>query len=365
MKHLLAPLAAVLVALATAAALAALPQTQAVQQGAAYIRTTQQPDGGFGGFGPGQTMDAIYALRAAGIDPKTITTEGKSPADFLLANAAGATQPPIAAKFALAAVAMGLDPSDAGGIDLVARITGGYDASTGRYASDDFGHALAMLGLVGSGASVPPGALQALRDSQVADGGWGFDGVNGDPDITAMALQAVLAAGVPRTDPAAEAAIAYLRDTQGDDGGWGFDPSASNASSTAVVVQALLAAAENVESATYSKGGATPISFLLSQQAADGSFEGFDPAFATNLAVPALAGRTFLQAITTPLQAPPSPTATATAPAASPTVVATATPGPPQTGTGKAADGEARLLWLAGALLATAAATAIAFRKAR
>src|SRR5690606_35301173 len=96
----------------------AAPRPGAVEAGVDYIRTTQQADGGFGGFGAGQTMDAIYALRAAGIDPSTVTTDGASPADFLASVAAEQTAAPAAAKAALAAVALDLDPTDVAGVDF-------------------------------------------------------------------------------------------------------------------------------------------------------------------------------------------------------------------------------------------------------
>jgi hypothetical protein len=162
-------------------------------------------------------------------------------------------------------------------------------------------------------------ALAALRDERTADGGWGFGGFS-DPDTTALGIQALLAGGALTSDSAVQGAIALLRSNQGADGGWGFDPAGpSNTSSTAFAVQALIAAGEDIGGATYSRAGATPLGFLLSQQGVDGSFAGFDPAYATNQVVPALAGRTFCNAATTVIDAtisgpanPPAPPATGT-----------------------------------------------------
>lgn len=326
-----------LCALPLLAAAAALPERPAVEAGAGFIRTTQQADGGFGGFGDGQTFDAIYALRAAGLDPNTVQKGGKSPADFLKAKAPAQSAPAIAAKAALAARALGLDPRAVGGTDLVARVTAAYKADTGRYAADDFGQAVSMLGLVctGNRALLGTKASEGLSGSQLPGGGWGFDGA-ADPDTTALAVQALLAAGASATDAAVTRAITYFRAAQGNDGGWGFDPDASNASSTAVVVQALLAAGEPVEGPAYRKGTKTAVTFLLGEQLPDGSFKGFDPAFGTNQVVPALAGRTFCNAVETPI-APAAPAATPTAatptatPPAAPTRTATATPSAPAT----------------------------------
>ena len=85
----------------------------------------------------------------------------------------------------------------------------------------------------------------------------------------------------------------------------------------------------------YIRPGTSPVAFLLSQQNADGSFVGFDAIFATNQAVPALAGRTFCNAPETAItQVRPiaTPTPAATASATAPSATVTAAPRPPSTG---------------------------------
>jgi len=312
-RLILAAFAAIL-AVPLLVASAAIPDRPAALRGVEYIRTTQLSDGGFGA--PGQTMDAIYAIRAAGLDPNTFVKSGKTPADFLKANAAAATKPASAAKFALAARALGLEPRNVAGTDFVAGVMAGFAPSTGRFADDDFSQSIAMLGLACVGTPPPTTAILALRQAQLADGGWGFGGFS-DADTTAIAIQALVASGVPASAGLVAKAVAYLRISQLADGGWGFGAD-SNVSSTAYAIQALLAAGEPVESPAYTKGTATPVTFLLSQQDADGSFKGFDVAFATNQAVPALAGRSFCETATTPIR--PAP--------------ATSAPLPPATGTG-------------------------------
>ena len=379
MKRLvLGALGAALVALPIAFVDAA-PRPEAVGRGVDYIRTTQQPDGGFGGFGAGQTMDAIYAIRAAGVDPNTVTNEdGLSPADYLEAVAAEQETAPAAAKAALAAVALDLDPTDVTGTDFHAVITSSYDDETGQYDPTSFSQALVILGLQCTGGSVPADAIAALEAMQLSDGGWGFADT-GDPDNTAIVLQALVEAGVSANKESVANGLAFLASVQAADGGWGFDPSESNANSTAYVIQALLAAGEDPEGEAWTVDGVNPVDFLVGLQAEDGSFPGFDPAYATNQAVPALAGRTFCNADTTDISveqtptpaptqiptttpAPPSPTATPESPTATPTMVA---PQPPATGSG--ADGGASSPAVgAGALglvLALLGAAAIAARR--
>ena len=352
MKRFLALVVGAIVALPLVGALAGLPEAPAVARGATFIRGTQQADGGFGGFGDGQTMDAIFAIRSANIDPAGVTKDGKSPVDFLKAKAAGQTKPAAAAKAALAARAAGLNPRSVGGTDLIAAILAGYTASNGQFAADDFSQAITIVGLACTGNGVPNGAVLALRKTQIADGGWGFGGAS-DADTTAIALQALLAAGAPRNDAAVVKAVAYFVATQAKDGGWGFDPAESNASSTGFALQSLIAAGQDIDGPTFKKAGGTPVSYLLGQQQADGSFKGFDPAFAANQVVPALAGRTFCNAIDTPIR-PDAPAPPPAAPAARPVA-----PQPPNTGSG-AEDGSDTFAILLG-LLALAAAGSAGF----
>jgi hypothetical protein len=296
MQRIITIAATALVAITAVFTAAALPEAGSVEKGVDFIRTTQQPDGGFGPAG--QTMDAVFAIRAAGIDPATVTVDGKSPADFLGANAGSLQKPAEAAKAALGALALGLDPVDVTGTNLIAVVTDAYDQSTGAFAEDDFSQAIAILGLACTGNNVPAMALDSLRANQVDDGGWGFGGAS-DPDTTAIVVQAIIATGVPASDEDVSAALDYLAETQNDDAGWGYDGE-SNASSTAFVIQALLAAGDDPE-AGHAKAEGNPVSYLVAAQQPDGSFPGFDPAFATNQVVPALAGRTFCDAPATAL----------------------------------------------------------------
>ena len=347
MKRLLLMLVAALVAVPIVAASAAIPESAAATKGAAFLLSVQNAQGTYDAnaekHASGQVMDSIFAVRAAGFDPnKDVLPGGKSPADYLKANAKDAVKPAAAAKAALGAKALGLDPKAVNGTNLIANITGGLDAATGKYAADDFSQSIAMLGLACTGNTVPANAAAALKATQLADGGWGFGGTS-DADTTAIVIQALLASGTPKTDTAVAKAITYLKTSIQPDGGWGYDPIASNASSTAFALQALIAAGEDVNIPQYIRPGPSPVTFLLSQQNADGSFVGFDPTFATNQAVPALAGRTFCNApetpitqtrpVATPTPAPTaSPTAAATPVATAPPAPATTAPRPPSTG---------------------------------
>lgn len=362
-RKLITALLAALIALPATLASADLPESDAASSAAAYIQSTQEADGGFGGFGPGQTLDAVFALRAAGVDPAAVTTDGNSPADFVRANTGELTgSVGLAAKAVLASTALGLDPTDVDGTDFVAAVTGAYDDASGQYAADAFNQSLAVLGLACTGNQVPGAALDALAETQHDDGGWGFEGAS-DPDTTALAFQALLAGGRDVSSDAASAALAYFQASQNEDAGWGVGDAGSNANSTAFAIQVLLAAGEDPEGEAYTAGGASAVEYLVSLLQDDGSFPGFDPTFATIQVVPALMGYSYCEAIEAPISDPPAPTPTpATEPTVAPTATTTAgdqttaTPAVPETGSGTAT-GDAAPPWL---LLAAAFVTLIA-----
>lgn len=315
---------------------AASTDREAALRGIEFIRTTQQDDGGFGGFGPGQTYDAVYAIRSVGIDPTTVTSGGNSPADFLRANLDEATTSAAsAAKAALAAHAMNIDPTDVDGTDLIAAIEG-FQNDSGAYGEDAFSHGTAMLGLVCTGNSAPDNAVDYLRESQLDDGGWGFEDT-GDLDTTAIVVQALIGAGVAPTDPAVADAVAFLQDAQNDDRGWGFEPGESNANSTAYVIQALTAAGKDIAAEPYAADGANPLTLLVSLQQDDGSFPGFDPAYAANQAVPALNGKTFCDAVNADIEQQDDSEPT-------PAAIETAEPGAPVVGSAEASSNSASVL---------------------
>src|SRR6476646_3269113 len=63
---------------------AAQPNThgEEAQKALNWMRTQQQPDGSFAGFGAASTEDALLAIIAAGADPASFNKDGKTPVDF-------------------------------------------------------------------------------------------------------------------------------------------------------------------------------------------------------------------------------------------------------------------------------------------
>ena len=277
------------------------------------------------------TANAVLAFAAAGV--------AKNQAEAALAyleehvddavQVGGADAPGSLASLILAVDALGGDPRNFGGENLVERLvatqqTEGNDA--GLFGSQDptfdgaYRQGLSLMALAAVGVD-NDAAEQWLIEQQCDDGGWTayradtavpcpppspstFTGP--DSNSTAVALSGIEAAGAEPT----EDAVAFLDSTQSSDGGWAYIPATdqpSDPNSTALVIQALIAAGIDPAADTrFDESEGDPIGRLLSFQlgceAAEdaGAFffpiAGSDPApnvLATVQAVPAAAGEAF------------------------------------------------------------------------
>jgi hypothetical protein len=286
--------------LATGELFAVDPETEAANDALAYIESLQNSDGGFPAFGTsssaGSTLDAVFAFTAAGVDPKTVTTGGNSPADYLETQAASYSGTAGgAAKLVLGIEAMGLDPTDFGGFDAQAAMEAYYNAGTGQYGDDIFAQSFYPLAKLSGGTTPPAASVTYLEGLQLPDGGWEYCcGFGSDTNSAALALRTLVLAGVPASAPSIVDGLDYLEASQQADGGFPFvAPGDSDANSTAFVVQALIAAGENLDAGgPWDAGtGDTPIAALASfQNPLTGAlvFFGEDSPFATYQGVPGL-----------------------------------------------------------------------------
>jgi prenyltransferase beta subunit len=284
-----------------------LSRAVAEREALGWIRTRQQPDGSFEGFNPGSTLDAILAIRAAGEEPQSFVQNGNTPLDYLEVQASGyVTQSAAAAgKFLAGVVAAGGEPESFAGLNLVDKLMEFYDAETGAFGSSTFDQSWAIIGLVAAGEAVPANAVTHLRESDAESGGWGFMPNAEEPDVdsTALALQALAAAGVPRATADVDDAFAFLHAAQNPDGGFPGFGGTTDAASTGLALQALAAYDEAPESLTWTTvvmdGTAsrltlhTPVDAVLKLQTTEGGFAGYsgpnDP-FSTYQALPGIVG---------------------------------------------------------------------------
>lgn len=252
-----------------------------------WLKTQQHPDGGFGDEGSTASMTAevVLGLAAAGQDPHAWRQGDNTPLTYLAGQAkTAAATVGGAAKLILAVVAAGEDPRRFGGVDLVTAVEGMYDPATGRFGGEQdtlLSHAVALMALKAAGRPIPAEAVTWLKKAQLDEGSWSWNGDRtpgtADTNSTALVIQALVAAGVARGDPAIRQALEYLRGQQNPDGGFPYvKPSPygteTDANSTAVVIQVLVAAGEDPTGAAWTRDGHTPLSALQSLQTEEGAF---------------------------------------------------------------------------------------------
>ena len=296
------------------------PQVERAAQALEWVRTQQNADGSFNGFGLGSTADALIAIGSSWItseDP--LIQQGHT---FIDANSAEiAAEPGVAAKYVIALLLTGGDPRAVNGTNLVDVLRNSYNAETNVYGNDVTVHSLAMLALVAAGEPVPDAAVTALQAFQLDDGSWSFSGDrtpdSGDTNTTALAIQALIAARGP-AQPALDQAFAYLKTQQNVDGGFPYSQSsefgtASDANSTALVLQAIAAAGQPFYAEPWADVNGNPMQVLVDLQTPSGAF-GYTAelpeanAFATYQAIPAILLKPWpLAPVTPPTAAPEAP----------------------------------------------------------
>jgi prenyltransferase beta subunit len=245
----------------------------------AYLAASQNAGGGFGAA-PGQASSELYTawaamgLAAAGRNPATLRRGGRSVLDALRAQAATLHGPGDLERTILALHACGAPAGSIAGKNLISGLVR-YRASDGSFGRLLNITAFAVFALRAAGHSARDRAVAAagrwIAGHQDADGGYNFAGRGGTSDVddTAAALQALLDAGIG--GGAVTRAVAFIERAQNPDGGFPAEPHReSNAQSTAWAVQGLVAAGRNVE-AVRSRGSRSPVAYLQSLVASNGS----------------------------------------------------------------------------------------------
>ncbi len=279
----------------------------AISRELGFLARAQNADGGFGAA-PGQASTELYSawvamgLAAAGRDPLSVRRGGHDVLDSLRGQATSLQGPGDLERTILALHACGVSVHALPGGDPVARLL------RSRRADGSFGElvnitAFAIFALRAAGYSqhspVIGHAARWLVAQQSADGGFGFAtrGGGSDVDDTAAAVQAIAASG-SGAGAAARRGAAYLARAQSLDGGYPQQPGGvSNAQSTAWATQAIVAVGGDPARTTRS-GSRSPLAYLESLLAPDGSVRysrtgSQTPVWVTAQALTALAAKPF------------------------------------------------------------------------
>jgi hypothetical protein len=295
----------------------------AVSHELAFLANAQNSDGGFGGA-PGQSSSELYSawtaigLAAAGRNPLSLRRGGHTVLEAIRREAsslegAGDLERTILALYACGASVRSLPGVGSGGDPVKALLRyRDHDGSFGELANLT---AFAVFALRAAGYSPGDAVIREaagwLTRQQDSDGGFGFGkrGSGSDVDDTAAVLQALVDSTGPsrpgrrrptgiRSGASLTRGATFLIRAQNSDGGYPQEPGGeSNAQSTAWAVQGLLAAGRNPATVTH-KGSRSPVGYLESLLAPNGSVRysrtgAQTPVWVTAQALTALAGKIF------------------------------------------------------------------------
>ena len=180
----------------------------------------------------------------------------------------------------LALTAIGKDPTNVGGYDLLSKLADMDDVTFQGLNGAIF----ALIALDSNKYDVPAvadGGKQVTRDGlvayileqQLSDGGWALSGDSADPDMTAMALQALAAyrTGDKAVQSAVDKALKTLSDMQQADGGYSSWGTLNSESCAQVIIALTALGIDPAKDSRFAKNGLTVLDALLSF-AADGGF---------------------------------------------------------------------------------------------
>ena len=233
-----------------------------------FLISQQNTDGGWGSVG--LTFDAMLALQAAGWQPNSVVAEEATPLDYISSNITDYIEvgPDSIGKSLLSLKALGLNLSQISESDLILKLLDTYNETDQAFGdpTNTWHQAFAILGLSATETEIPDGVVDTLINLQQDDGGWEYKTGSGSwPDNTALAVQALLAAGVSKDNEIIARAMDYFRTLQTSDGGWG------DSSTTSYVLLALNALRQPFET-WITVEGKHPISSLFSYQKPNGAF---------------------------------------------------------------------------------------------
>jgi len=276
----------------------ALPAWADAGDAVAWLKAQQNADGGFGSpeSTVGATADVLLAVAAAGADPLAWSQDGDTPYSFLAASAASINGVGDMGKVILALIAVGKNPRQLDGVDLVQRLEAALSGDGGYGDSGMVNdQAYAMLALASARRLIPDAAVNYLLERQIADGTWSWNGDTtagaGDNNTAAFAILALLAAGVPADHPRIVATLDHFRRQQNADGGFPYiSPSPygtdSDSNSTAVMMWALVAAGQDPAGDAWKvqgQDGTSPLDRLCAFQNESGAFRWQDAVAGDNM----------------------------------------------------------------------------------
>ena len=171
----------------------------------------------------------------------------------------------------LALTAIGADPSDVAGYDLLAPL-GDFEKTIWQGINGPI-WALIALDSGNYPSLIRQQYVENILANQLRDGGWALDGEVSDPDMTGMALTALANyKDQPAVKAAIDRAVIWLSNAQDSDGGYASWET-TNSESVVQVIVGLTALGIDLEDSRFVKNGNTLLDNLMSFRQQDGSFQ--------------------------------------------------------------------------------------------
>lgn len=170
-------------------------------------------------------------------------------------------------RLIMALSAIGKDPTKVGGVDLV----GAYSANGFSWIKKQGlnGPVFALIALdtynyKTSDATIRQQCVDYILEAELANGGWALSGTTADPDMTAMALQALANySGNSDVKDAAERGFAALSSIQKDNGGYASWGSVNSESIAQVIVACTAWGIDPSTDSRFVKSGGSAVDALL------------------------------------------------------------------------------------------------------
>ena len=170
-------------------------------------------------------------------------------------------------RLILALSAIGKDPTNVAGVDLV----GAYSANEFKWISKQGinGPVFALLALDSNNyktadSTIRQQCIDYILGKELADGGWALSGANADPDMTSMALQALAKyKNDSAVKAAAKRAFAVLSSIQKNNGGYASWGSVNSESIAQVIVACTAWGVDPNTDSRFVKNGNSAVDALL------------------------------------------------------------------------------------------------------
>lgn len=276
-------------------------RANAAQRALTWVRSQQMITDSSYASSAAASIEAVLALGANHEDASTWrpSADALSLLDFMVEHGAEYSQEGVSAAGKLAVALSAANacwPADA------LKPSDYYSPTLGALHTDAGNLAWGILGTLALDEPTPTDSVDYLIGLELPEGGWEWTpGWGRDTNSTALAVQALVAAGTPVTSSVIISALNYLQKAHTPEGGFSYDPNASwgniaDSNSTAYVLQALAALGPQDNALLTMKDEA--VAFLIGLQAEDGGI-GWQVAQpepnlgSTQQAIPALLGQPY------------------------------------------------------------------------